>query len=293
MGSFSVGTMVVRSVMARGHRSENVMNGYFSTPKDESVDVKSRLLPRIIPCLDVRDGRVVKGIKFQGLRDAGDPAELARKYADDGADELVMLDVSATPNGKAACLRTIAAIRDAISIPLTVGGGVREVEDGARFLDAGADKVAVNTAAVSRPELLRELSQRFGKQCVVLAIDAASKETGDGYEVVTHSGKTRTGLCALVWAQQGEMLGAGELLLTSWDRDGTKEGYDTQLLSQIRQSVRLPIVASGGASGAADLREAFVAGADAALAASIFHDGVNGIQDVKEWLLQNGVRVRI
>lgn len=263
-----------------------------STMQDNDDQYKTDLLPRIVPCLDVREGRVVKGVKFQGLRDAGDPAELARRYADDGADELVMLDVSATPNGKAACLRTVAAIRNAISIPLTVGGGVREVEDGARFLDSGADKVAVNTAAVSRPELLQELSQRFGKQCVVLAIDAASKEHDEGYEVVTHSGKTRTGRCARDWARQGEMMGAGELLLTSWDRDGTKEGYDTELLFQIRQSVRLPIIASGGAAGAADLREAFLAGADAALAASIFHDEENRVQDVKEWLSLNGVRVR-
>lgn len=253
----------------------------------------SNLFARIIPCLDVRDGRVVKGVKFQGLRDAGEPACLAKRYAESGADEIVMLDVSATPGGKAACLRTIASIRASISIPLTVGGGVRCVEDAARLLEAGADKIAVNTAAVQTPELLNQLARQFGKQCVVLAIDAARREDREGFEVVTHSGQKRWGLDACDWASQGEALGAGELLVTSWDRDGTKEGYDTQLLAHMRKRVALPIIASGGAANAQDLKEAFLFGADAALAASIFHDEETAVYDVKKWLEQNGVRTRI
>ncbi|MFZ9887156.1 MAG: imidazole glycerol phosphate synthase subunit HisF [Myxococcota bacterium] len=255
------------------------------------------LLPRIIPCLDVRDGRVVKGVRFQGLRDAGDPAELARRYADDGADELVILDVSATPDGRRAALDTVEAVRAVIAIPLTVGGGVRAADDASRLLTAGADKVGVNTAAVREPALLTELATRFGCQCVVLAIDAARRlerapPSESEFEVVVMSGKERTGLCAVAWAEEGMRRGAGEILLTSWDKDGTRSGYDTELLAAMRTQVTLPLIASGGAASPDDLYDAYLAGADAALAASIFHDGDLTVRDVKDQLSARGLKVR-
>ena len=253
---------------------------------------RTHLTRRILPCLDVRDGRVVKGVRFSGLRDAGDPATLARRYADEGADELVLLDVSATPEGRRAQLDTVEAVRRCIALPLIVGGGVRTPDDARSLLSAGADKVAVNTAAVRSPELLDGMASRFGSQCVVLAIDAARSLLGSAFEVVVHSGKERTGRCAIAWAEEGMHRGAGEVLLTSWDRDGTRSGYDTALLSAVRARVSLPLIASGGASSPRDLLEAFEAGADAALAASMFHDGDLTVRSIKAWLLERGQRVR-
>ncbi len=251
---------------------------------------------RIVPCLDVRDGRVVKGIRFQGLRDAGDPVEQAARYARDGADELVMLDVSATPEGRAHGLETVAAVRQVLPVPLTCGGGVRSVADARALLEAGADKVAVNTAAVARPELLTELAERFGVQCVVLACDARRRAPDDehpsGFEVVVRSGTTSAGRDVIAWCQEATARGAGEILLTSWDRDGTRSGYDVELLRAVRQAVSVPIVASGGAAHAGHLAEAVQAGADAVLAASIFHDGEWTVTDVKDALAAQGVEVR-
>ncbi len=246
---------------------------------------------RIIPCLDVRDGRVVKGVKFQGLRDAGDPVERAASYEHQGADELVLLDVSATPEGRGHGVETVRAVRAELGIPLTVGGGVRAIEDAARLLDAGADKVAVNTAAVQRPAILAELSERFGRQCTVLALDAARREAG-GWEVVTRSGTHRTGLDAVEWAREAVELGAGEILLTSWDRDGTRAGYDCELLTAVCDAVRVPVIASGGADHPGHLIEALEAGASAVLAASIFHDGDMTVADVKAALIAAGLEVR-
>jgi len=244
-----------------------------------------RLGVRVIPCLDVRDGRVVKGIRFEGLRDAGDPAELAAAYCRQGADELVMLDVSAGPQGRRACMETIKAIRRVVNIPLCVGGGVRAVDDAKAMLDAGADKVGVNSAAVRRPELIGEMAEQFGRQCVVVAVDARRcADTGCGYEVVIGSGKEPTGLDSAEWVRRAERLGAGEVLLTSVDRDGTRSGYDTDLLSVIRQACGLPLIASGGASGVAHMVEAVRAGADAVLAASIFHDAEMTVDRVKREL---------
>lgn len=250
------------------------------------------LTRRVIPCMDVRGGRIVKGVRFAGLRDAGDPVERAIAYEGQGADELVILDVSATSEGRGACLRTVAAVRAALSIPLTVGGGVRGFDDALALLEAGADKVAVNTAAVERPVLLTELSQRVGAQCVVLAMDAASSEDVDWWEVVTRSGTVRTGLDALEWGVRAQGLGAGEILLTSWDRDGTRQGYDLALLRAMSRRVRVPIIASGGADSSAHMLDAFRAGADAVLAASIFHDGDTTVTEVKRSLASAGVEVR-
>jgi cyclase len=247
-------------------------------------------LPRILPCLDVRDGRVVKGVRFQGLRDAGDPVERAAAYEAQGADELVLLDVAATPEGRASALHTVALVRAELSIPLTVGGGVRAVDDAARLLDAGADKVGVNTAAVAEPALLSRLAERFGRQCVVLALDAARAD--EGWDVVIRSGRERVGRDAVAWAREAAALGAGEILLTSWDRDGTRSGYDLDLVRAVAEAVRVPVIASGGAAGVDHLAEALQAGADAVLAASIFHDGETTVADVKAALAALGVEVR-
>lgn len=250
------------------------------------------LTRRIIPCLDVRDGRVVKGVKFQNLRDAGDPAEQAARYEAGGADELVILDVSATPEGRANAADTVRAVRAVLGIPLTVGGGIRRVEDAARLLEAGADKVSVNTAAVSDPSLLTRLADRFGAQCTVLAIDAARDDAG-GWDVVVRSGTERVGKSAIAWAKEAVALGAGEILLTSWDRDGTRSGYDTELLTAVSQAVGVPVIASGGAAHAEHLVQAVQAGADAVLAASIFHDGDTTPNDVKSVLRRHGIEVRL
>jgi imidazoleglycerol phosphate synthase cyclase subunit len=248
------------------------------------------LTRRVIPCLDVKDGRVVKGVRFQGLRDAGDPAERARAYQDQGADELVLLDVSATPDGRGHALETVRRVRRVLSIPLTVGGGVKVVGDARALLEAGADKVSVNTAAVVTPDILDAMAQEFGSQCTVLALDAARTDTG--YEVVIRSGKERTGRDAVAWAREAVARGVGEILLTSWDRDGTRSGYDLALLSAIGNAVPVPIIASGGAAHPDHLADALAASADAVLAASIFHDGDFTVADVKSVLRKRGFEVR-
>lgn len=254
------------------------------------------LTPRVIPCLDCRDGRVVKGIRFQDLRDAGDPVECARQYEKQGADELVLLDVSATNDGREHALQTVRAVRSVLSIPLTVGGGVRSVADAEQLLLAGADKVATNSAAVVRPELLGELRDRFGSQCTVLALDAARVaapgERGFGWQVVTRSGTHCTGIDVLAWARRAESLGAGEVLLTSWDRDGTRAGYDLELLAAMREAIELPVIASGGAAHAGHLVEALRAGANAVLVASMLHDGETTVMDIKRELRVSGCEVR-
>ena len=249
------------------------------------------LTVRIIPCLDCRHGRVVKGIRFQGLRDAGDPAQLSAAYEAQGADELVLLDVSATPEGRGNHLHTVRAVRAGLSIPLTVGGGVKTADDAGRLLEAGADKVGVNTAAVERPEVLTEIATRFGSQCAVLALDAALTGSG-GWEVVVQSGKKRTGIDALEWARKAVDHGAGEILLTSWDRDGTRSGYDLELIRAISGAVRVPVIASGGADTPLHLLEALQAGADAVLAASIFHDGDYTVEKLKQYLTTEGIKLR-
>ncbi len=249
------------------------------------------LTHRIIPCLDVDAGRVVKGVRFQHLRDAGDPAELGAAYQEQGADEIVILDISATDQGRGTRLETVRRVRERLSIPITVGGGVRSVEDAGGLLDAGADKVSVNTAAVSDPSLLERLAERFGAQCTVLAVDAA--RSGEGWEVKVRSGKDATGLDAVDWCRKGVLRGAGEILLTSWDRDGTRSGYDTDLLRAVSGAVRVPVIASGGAADAGHLAEALRAGADAVLAASIFHDGDLTVRRVKERLAEMGFEVRL
>lgn len=251
---------------------------------------------RIIPCLDVRDGRVVKGVKFQGLRDSGSPEELAERYEEQGADEIVILDVTATAEGRGTQLQTVEKVRSKISIPLTVGGGVRSLEHGRNLLNAGADKVSVNTAAVERPALLIEMAEQFGRQCTVLAIDARATENsepGTSWEVVTRSGSLRSGLDAVEWALRAEKLGAGEVLLTSWDRDGTRSGYDTALLHAVSKAVGIPVIASGGADSAEHLKDALDAGADAVLAASIFHTGEHTVGAIKTRLQSMGVSVRL
>lgn len=249
------------------------------------------LTSRVIPCLDVRNGRIVKGVRFQGLRDAGCPVEAAARYARDGADELVMLDVSATLEERGATESTIRGIRTVLDIPLTVGGGVQSVEDARRLLNAGADKVAVNSAAVTNPELVAALQSAFGRQCTVVAVDAVGR-SANAWEVVTRSGTCATGLDVVDWLAQVEELGAGEILLTSWDRDGTREGYDLPLLKGAAARVRIPIIASGGADSATHMAEALSAGASAVLAASIFHDGDATVDTIKELLSQEGISVR-
>lgn len=247
-------------------------------------------VPRVIPCLDVDAGRVVKGVRFQGLRDAGDPVENAAAYQEQGADEIVILDVSATPEGRANNLAVVAAVREALSIPLTVGGGVRSTADATRLLEAGADKVSVNTAAVERPALVKDMSELFGAQCTVVAVDAA--RSGNGWEVVIHSGTTRTGLDAVEWCREAEGLGAGEILLTSWDRDGTRVGYDLRLVSAVAAAVNIPVIASGGADRPEHLAEAIEAGASAALVASILHDRDLTVDDLKSGMALAGIEVR-
>ncbi len=249
------------------------------------------LLNRIIPCLDVRGGRVVKGVRFEGLRDVGDPATLAAGYAADGADEIVMLDVSATIESRSTMLETVAAVRAAIDVPLTVGGGIRDVSDAAAALQAGADRVSVNSAAVQRPSLVDELADRFGSQCVVVAIDARRRETG-GWETLIAAGRRTTGIDAVAWAIDATARGAGEILLTSHDRDGTGEGYDLDLVRTVAGSVRTPVIASGGARVAADLESAFQSGASAALLAGVLHDQITTIRDLRRALMSLGRELR-
>lgn len=248
---------------------------------------------RIIPCLDIANGRVVKGVKFANLRDAGDPVEQALRYQRDGADELVLLDVSATVEGRSAALDTVRAVRRELSIPLSVGGGVRSVEHAVDLLRAGADKVGVNSAAIENPKLVTKLSEQVGAQCVVLSIDAAQRACTDGWEVVTRSGTNRTGIDAVQWAKSASSIGAGEILLTSFDQDGTRSGYDTELLKAVRSVTDLPIIASGGADHANHMLAAFESGADAVLAASIFHDQDTTPNELKSILAQSGIEVRI
>ena len=246
---------------------------------------------RIIPCLDVSHGRVVKGVRFHGLRDAGCPLALSEAYQAQGADEIVILDISATPEGRGHQLDLVRKLREILGIPLTVGGGIRRLEDAEALLDAGADKVSINTAAVLRPDLITEIATHLGCQCTVLAIDAASDGQGS-WEVVIRSGKERVGRDALAWAREAEERGAGEILLTSFDRDGTRAGYDLPQLSAFSQAVQLPIIASGGAHTPEHLYEALEAGADAVLAASIFHDGDWTVDALKSYLLGRGLSIR-
>jgi cyclase len=248
---------------------------------------------RIIPCLDVTEGRVVKGVRFQDLRDAGDPAELAAFYDREGADEIVFLDITASSDARKILLDAVERTAEQVFIPLTVGGGVRSVEDMAELLTHGADKVSVNTAAIAEPELMTRCAEVFGAQCVVLAIDARRRVDGEGWEVFSHGGRRATGRDAVEWSALGEKLGAGEILLTSMDKDGTHEGYDVALLKAVSSAVRLPVIASGGAGTSAHMYQALTAGgAEAALAASIFHFGEVSIGAVKQDLAQRGLEIR-
>jgi cyclase len=244
----------------------------------------------VIPCLDVDAGRVVKGVNFENLRDAGDPVELARRYDAEGADELTFLDITASSGERATTYDVVRRTAEQVFIPLTVGGGIRSVEDVDRLLRAGADKVSVNTAAIARPEFLREAAHRFGSQCIVLSVDA--RRSGEGFEVTTHGGRRGTGLDAIEWARRGEELGVGEILLNSMDADGTKSGFDLEMLRAVRAVVSVPVIASGGAGAIAHFTPAVEAGADAVLAASVFHFGELKISDVKDSLRQAGHPVR-
>src|SRR5690349_4776684 len=252
-----------------------------------------QMLPRrIIPCLDIKDGRVVKGINFLNLRDAGDPVEQARLYDEQGADELVFLDISATNEGRKTTLDLVGHVADTVFMPLTVGGGIREVDDMRNLLLAGADKVSVNSAAVKNPNLLSEGAARFGAQCIVLAIDVHRRDSS--WEVYVNGGRVPTGMDAVEWAVRGVELGAGEILLTSMDADGTLAGYDLELTRVIAEAVRVPVIASGGAGTPAHFAEVLIEGkADAALAASLFHDGKLKIQDLKSELKSQGVPIRL
>jgi cyclase len=248
---------------------------------------------RVIPCLDVDAGRVVKGVNFTNLRDAGDPVELARRYDAEGADELTFLDITASSGERETMLDVVRRTAEQVFIPLTVGGGIRSVEDVDRLLRAGADKVSLNTAAIARPELLTEASRRFGAQCVVLSVDARrAPGTPSGFEVTTHGGRRGTGIDAVEWAARGEELGVGEILLNSMDGDGTLDGYDLEMLRAVRAAVRVPVIASGGAGRLEDFPPAVAAGADAVLAASVFHFGTLKIAEVKETLRGAGYPVR-
>jgi cyclase len=245
---------------------------------------------RVIPCLDVDAGRVVKGVNFENLRDAGDPVELARRYDAEGADELTFLDITASSGGRETTYDVVRRTAEQVFIPLTVGGGIRSVEDVDRLLRAGADKVSVNTAAIARPEFLREAAHRFGSQCIVLSVDA--RRSGDGFEVTTHGGRRGTGLDAVEWARRGEELGVGEILLNSMDADGTKSGFDLEMIRAVRAVVSVPVIASGGAGAIAHFAPAIGAGADAVLAASVFHFGELKISEVKDSLREAGHPVR-
>jgi cyclase len=250
------------------------------------------LAVRVIPCLDVDAGRVVKGVNFVDLRDAGDPVEMARVYDAEGADELVFLDITASSGDRETTYDVVRRTAEQVFIPLTVGGGVRSADDFNRLLRAGADKVGLNTAAIARPELLAEAADRFGAQCVVLSIDARRAATASGFEVTTHGGRQGTGIDAVEWAAKAAKLGAGEILLNSMDADGTMAGFDLPLIAAVRAVVSVPVIASGGAGSAADFAPAVQAGADAVLAASVFHFGQLRIGDVKQALRDAGEPVR-
>jgi cyclase len=252
---------------------------------------------RVIPCLDVDAGRVVKGVNFKALRDAGDPVEMARLYDAEGADELVFLDITASSGNRESTYDVIRRTAEQVFIPLTVGGGVRSPDDVNRLLRAGADKVGINTAAIARPELVTECAERFGNQCIVLSVDARRTQAGavstpSGFEVTTHGGRRGTGIDAVEWAARGAQLGAGEILLNSMDADGTTAGYDLEMVRAVRAVVDVPLIASGGAGASGDFVPAVHAGADAVLAASVFHFGVLRIGDVKAALRADGLPVR-
>lgn len=252
---------------------------------------------RVIPCLDVDNGRVVKGVNFDNLRDAGDPVELAKRYSEAGADELTFLDVTASRQGRGTMLEAVRRTAEQVFIPLTVGGGVRSVDDVRELLRAGADKVSVNTAAIDNPGLIRELAERFGAQCVVLSVDARRVPAGaapqpSGFEVTTHGGTRSAGIDAIEWARTGQQMGAGEILLNSMDGDGTKSGFDLELIEKVRAEVSIPVIASGGAGSAEDFPPAVRAGADAVLAASIFHFGEVTVAEAKAVLREAGEVVR-
>jgi len=251
------------------------------------------LAKRIIPCLDVTAGRVVKGINFVALRDAGDPVEIARRYDEQGADEITFLDITATSDQRDLILHIIEAVASQVFIPLTVGGGVRSVDDVRRLLNAGADKISINTSAVTNPQLVFDASQKYGSQCIVVAIDA--KKTGDNkWEVFTHGGRKPTGLDVIEWAQEMERLGVGEILLTSMDRDGTKVGFDLDLTRAVSDAINVPVIASGGVGGLQDLADGIKRGhADAVLAASIFHYGQHTVQEAKRFMAAQGIPMRL
>ena len=253
------------------------------------------LAKRIIPCLDVKDGRTVKGVNFVNLRDAGSAVELAALYSEAGADELVFLDITATVENRDTMTELVRSVADRISIPFTVGGGIRGEEDVERILEAGADKISINSAAVRNPGLIGTLSKRFGSQCVVLALDAISNSSmASGYETVIDGGRTGTGIDALEWAREAEKLGAGEILLTSMDCDGTKKGFDIELTRAVTQAVSIPVIASGGGGSKEHFYDVFEnAGADAALAASLFHYKELTVGEVKEYLSKRGIPVRL
>lgn len=251
------------------------------------------LAKRIIPCLDVTAGRVVKGVNFVELRDAGDPVEIARRYDEQGADELTFLDITATSDGRDLILHIIEAVASQVFIPLTVGGGVRTVDDLRRLLNAGADKISINSAAVANPQLVADAAQKYGSQCIVVAIDA--KKSGDGkWEVFTHGGRKPTGLDVVEWAKKMESLGVGEVLLTSMDRDGTRSGFDLELTRAVSDAVAIPVIASGGVGGLQDLADGIKIGkADAVLAASIFHYGQHTVQEAKRFMSEQDIPMRL
>ena len=250
------------------------------------------LAKRIIPCLDVDRGRVVKGVRFKNLRDAGDPVEVAKRYEEEGADELVFLDITASAEGRGIMIEVVRRVAETVFMPFTVGGGIRSVEDMRKLLEAGADKVSVNTSAVKNPKVVEEGARAFGSQCIVVAIDA--KRKGRSWEVYINGGRTPTGLDAVEWARRVESLGAGEILLTSMDADGTKEGYDIDLCRAVAEAVSIPVIASGGAGRKEHFYEVFTEGkADAALAASVFHFGEIEIPELKRYLASRGIRVRV
>lgn len=250
------------------------------------------LAKRIIPCLDVAGGRVVKGVNFKDLVDAGDPVELAKKYNLEGADELTFLDISASIEERATTLEIVRQTAEQVFIPLTVGGGIRSAENVNELLRAGADKVSINTAAISRPELINEISDRFGNQVLVLSVDARRADTKSGFEVTTHGGRNSSGLDALAWIEEGILRGVGEILLNSMDADGTKSGFDIEMLKAVREISSVPVIASGGAGKISDFAQAIEAGADAVLAASVFHFGEFTIADVKKDLAKHGFPIR-
>lgn len=251
------------------------------------------LSARIIPCLDVTDGRVVKGINFSNLVDAGDPVEMAALYDAEGADELTFLDISASSSGRDTTLDVVGKTADQVFIPLTVGGGIRSVNDVDQLLRAGADKISINTAAIARPELIAEISDAFGSQVLVLSVDARRASTNSGFEVTTHGGREGTGIDAIEWVEKACLLGVGEILLNSMDADGTRAGYDIEMIQAVRAISRVPLIASGGAGTLEDFAAALDAGANALLAASVFHFGIHRIGDVKQFLSQRGYSIRM